>query len=207
MAIRSGLIFGILCIAPGIATAQLMPLEPGILRALNRLRADPAGYAAVLIEQRRYYRGNILAIPGQTDLLTREGVRPLEEAIAALRSMQRGLGLVTFSAGLSRAADDHARDTGPRGLTGHVSTDGSDFNRRIERYGTWSGAIGEDISYGARDAREVIADLLIDDGVANRAHRKSILDPRWRYVGIACSDHARYRTVCVLDLASSYQAR
>lgn len=207
MNIRAGLIFGILCIVPGIAGAQLMPLEPGILKALNQLRADPARYATVLRQQRQYYHGNILAIPGQTDMLTREGVRPLDEAIAALGSMQRGLGLVTFSAGLLRAADDHARDTGPRGLTGHVSTDGSDFNRRIERYGTWSGAIGEDISYGARDAREVIADLLIDDGVANRAHRKSLLDPRWRYVGIACSDHARYRTVCVLDLASSYQAR
>ena len=207
MNICAGLTLGVLFIAPGIAAAQLMPLEPGILKALNQLRADPAGYTAVLIEQRRYYRGNILAIPGQTDLLTREGVRPLDEAIEALRSLQGRLGLVTLATGLSRAAADHARDTGPRGFTGHTGADGRDFSRRIERYGTWSGAIAEDISYGARDAREVIADLLIDDGVANRGHRKSLLDPRWRYVGIACSDHARYRTVCVLDLASSYQAR
>jgi uncharacterized protein YkwD len=207
MVIRAGLIFGLLCIAPGFAAAQLIPLEPGILKALNQLRADPARYAAVLRQQRQYYRGNILAIPGQTDLLTREGVRPLDEAIADLRSMRGSLGLVSFATGLSRAAADHARDTGSRGITGHFSTDGSDFSRRIERYGTWSGAIGEDISYGAREAREVIADLLIDDGVANRAHRKSLLDPRWRYVGIACSDHARYRTVCVLDLASGYQTR
>ena len=48
---------------------------------------------------------------------------------------------------------------------------------------------------------------LIDDGVANRGHRKSLLDPRWRYVGIACGLHARYRTVCVMDFASSYKAR
>jgi hypothetical protein len=208
MSVRTVPIFGILFIASGIAAAQLPPpLEPGILKALNQLRADPAGYEVVLRQQRLYYHGNILAIPGRIDLLTREGVHPLDEAIASLRSMQGSLGLVTFSAGLSRAADDHARDTGPRGLIGHAGADGSDFSRRIERYGRWSGEIGEDISYGARDAREVIADLLIDDGVANRAHRKSLLDPRWRYVGIACSAHARYRTVCVLDLASGYQAR
>jgi len=161
----------------------------------------------VLRRQRAYYQGNILAIPGLPEMLTREGVRPLDEAIADLSAMQGGLGLVTLSAGLSRAATDHARDTGLRGLTSHAGTDGSNPTKRIERYGTWSGAIGEDISYGAREAREVISDLLIDDGVANRAHRKSLLDARWRYVGIGCAFHARYRTVCVLDFASSYTAR
>ena len=58
-----------------------------------------------------------------------------------------------------------------------------------------------------REAREVITDLLIDDGVTNRGHRHSLLDPRWRYVGIACGVHANYRTVCVMDFASSYLGR
>jgi uncharacterized protein YkwD len=181
--------------------------EAGILADLNRLRADPAGYAEVLRHQRWYYRGNILAIPGFAEVLTQEGVRPADEAIAALESMRGGRGLVTLSAGLSRAAADHARDSGRLGLTGHTGSDGSDFRRRIERYGRWSGAIGEDISYGAAGPREVVTDLLIDDGVANRGHRKSLLDPRWRYVGIACDVHASYRTVCVMDFASSYEQR
>jgi uncharacterized protein YkwD len=198
------LTFGFLLTAPGFAAAQF---EPGILAALNQFRADPAGYAAVLKQQRQYYQGNILAIPGLPDLLTQEGVRPLDEAIADLSAIRGGLGIVTLSAGLSRAAADHARDTGLRGLTSHRGTDGSDPTTRIERYGAWSGVIGEEISYGARDAREVIGNLLIDDGVANRSHRKSLLNPRWRYVGIACAFHARYRTVCVLDLASTYKAR
>jgi uncharacterized protein YkwD len=206
MAVRAGLIFGLAFVVPGIAAAQLPPpLEPGILKALNRLRTDPADYSAVLKQQRRYYQGNILAIPGQIDVLTQEGVRPLDEAIAALRSMRAGPGLVSISAGLSRAAADHARDTGRHGLMSHAGTDGSDFMKRIERYGTWSGAIGEDIAYGASDARDVITQLLIDDGVANRGHRESLLDPRWRYVGIACGVHARYGTVCVMDFAASYR--
>jgi uncharacterized protein YkwD len=191
--------------AAGTASAQ--HLEAGILAALNQLRGDPAGYAEVLREQRRYYQGNILAIPGFPEVLTQEGVRPVDEAIRALRSMPDVLGLVTLSSGLSHAAADHARDTGRLGLTGHAGSDGSNFMSRIERYGKWSGAVGEDISFGALGARGVITDLLIDDGVANRAHRKSLLDPRWRYVGIACGVHANYRTVCVMDFASSYQGR
>ena len=82
------LIFGILLVAPEIALAQHSPpLEAGILAALNELRGDPAGYAEVLREQRRYYQGNILAIPGFPELLTQEGVRPVDEAIKVLRSM------------------------------------------------------------------------------------------------------------------------
>jgi uncharacterized protein YkwD len=161
----------------------------------------------MLRQQRQHYRGKLLETPGQPDLLTQEGVRPVDEAIEALQSMHADLGRVALSAGLSRAAADHVLDTGRRGLTGHEGADGSDFMKRIARYGTWSGEIGEDISIGAREAREVIVDLLIDDGVANRGHRKSLLDPRWRYVGIACGPHARYGIMCVMDFASSYQAR
>jgi uncharacterized protein YkwD len=194
---------GILFVAPIIASAQnFAPLEPGILKALNEFRENPAGYVARLTQQRHYYHGDLLEIPGQTDLRTREGVRPLDEAIADLQSLRTSLGRVALSNGLCRAAADHVADTGQRGLISH-----GEFGKRIVRYGTWSGVIGENISYGAREAREVIVDLLIDDGVANRGHRKSLLDPRWRYVGIACGFHARYGTMCVMDLASNYQDR
>ena len=102
-----------------------------------------------------------------------------------LESMRGDVGRVVFTAGLARAAADHVRDTGRRGLIGHTGSDGSDLTKRIARYGTWSGEIGEEISYGIHGAREVIVDLLIDDGVATRGHRKSLLNPRWRHVGIA----------------------
>jgi uncharacterized protein YkwD len=203
----AGFIFGIAFPLTIAAAQPRSPLEPGLLTALNRFRADPAGYVGVLRQRRQYYRGNLLEIPGQPGLLTREGVRPLDEAIATLESMHAGLGRVALSAGLSRAAADHVLDTGRRGSAGHAGADGSDFTKRIARYGTWSGEIGEEIAYGASEASEVIVELLIDDGVANRGHRSSLLDPRWRYVGIACGLHARYGTMCVIDFASSYQAR
>jgi hypothetical protein len=195
MAVHSLLIFG-------IAFALNAPLESEILKALNQFRADPAGYAAVLREQHRHYHGNILERPGQPDLITREGVLALDEAISALESIHTGRDRVSLSNGLSRAAADHVLESGRRGLISH-----GDVERRIARYGTWSGAIGEDITYGPRVAREVIANLLVDDGVADRGHRRSLLDPRWRYVGIACGFHARYGTMCVLDFASNYQDR
>jgi hypothetical protein len=77
VAIRAGLILGVGFAAIGVAGAQHAPgIEPSIIRFLNRLRSNPASFVAVLQQRRAYYHGNLLAIPGQPKLLTREGVCP-----------------------------------------------------------------------------------------------------------------------------------
>ena len=45
--------------------------------------------------------------------------------------------------------------------------------------------------------------LLIDDGFANRNHRKRLLDPVFRVTGIACGDH-KLGAMCVITLASGF---
>jgi uncharacterized protein YkwD len=96
------------------------------------------------------------------------------------------------------------RDTGSRGLTGHRGADGSNLSQRIERYGRWSGHVGENIVYGPSGARDAIFEQLLDFGILDRGHRRTLLNPVWRYVGIACGPHTLYRTMCVLDFASDY---
>ena len=189
------------------AAQSLSPLESGILHVLNRVRSDPAAYAASLREQRRYYRGDLFTLPGQISIQTQEGVRALDEAVAALRSFRNPLGALSASHGLTRSAAEHARDTGARGLLGHQGSGGSTLAQRISRFGEWSGGIGEDISYGEADPQAVVSQLLIDDGVPGRGHRKSLLDPNWRLIGIACGPHATYRHMCVLDLAVGYREK
>lgn len=193
-------------LVPGVAAAQTRsPLDRGVFEALNQLRANPSSYVAVLEEKRRYFRGNRIEIPGQPDLITHEGVRPLDEAIRFLAPMHSGLTRLTLSTGLSNAAADHVRDSGGLGLIGHNGSDGSSFETRLRRYGSWYGEIGEDISYGPDAAREVISELLIDDGVPGRGHRKSLVNPAWNFVGIACGPHSRYGVMCVIDFAATYR--
>lgn len=202
------LLGSLLALAVSTTAAQSpSPLESSILKLINGLRGDPAAYAATFRDQRRYYRGNLFSLPGQVSIQTQEGVRAFDEAVAALRSVHGPLGVLSVSPGLVRSASEHARDTGSRGITGHQGSGGSTLSERISRFGDWFGAIGENISYGEADPQAVVWQLLIDDGVPNRGHRKSLLDPRWRFIGIACGPHSAWRHTCVLDLAVAYREK
>ncbi len=129
----------------------------------------------------------------------------LDETVSELQSIRTDRGELILSAGLSRAAADHVRDTGGHGMTGHIGSDGSTFRMRIERYGVWSGSSGENIAYGLDDPRENVIVQLLDFGVEDRGHRQNLLNPAWRYVGIACGPHTLYGTMCVMDFAASYR--
>lgn len=43
--------------------------------------------------------------------------------------------------------------------------------------------------------------LLIDDGLASRKRRKTLLDPAFQYIGIGCSLHSKHEVVTVIILA------
>ena len=179
--------------------------ELSVFKILNQLRDDPVGYVGILAAQRRLYRGNLLIHPGQTPIQTEEGVKAVDEAIAALHTAHGALGALKLSPGLSRSAAEHVRDSGARGLVGHESAGGGGFSQRVSRFGAWSGSVGENITYGDADPTGVVSQMLIDDGVRDRGHRRNLLNPKWRYAGISCGAHSVYRGMCVVDFAVGFQ--
>jgi uncharacterized protein YkwD len=105
---------------------------------------------------------------------------------------------------MSRAARDHVRDQGPAGTLSHRGTDSSTPAERMNRYGRWDVAAGESIALGSNPARDVVTQLLIDDGVKNRGHRKTLLDRGYAVAGAACGSHREYQQICVIDFAARY---
>jgi len=188
---------------PDGAVSYLSTLEAGVLQEMNLARTQPATYAEFLEERRQYYRGRRFERPGEVPIVTNEGVGAVDEAIRFLRRV-KPVGALSPSQGMSRAAQDHVRDQGPSGSTGHRGNDGSRMSERVNRYGRWSGKIGENISYGRSDARDVVIQLIVDDGIRSRGHRKNMFDPEFRLVGLACGDHAGYGVMCVTTFASAY---
>lgn len=179
-------------------------LERGVLDELNRVRSDPKNYAAGLERDLQYYHGNLFRRPGDESALeTREGTGAVREAIRVLRGT-RPMGTLRTSAGMTLGARDHVKDQAPRGLMNHKGTDGSMAWDRVSRYGDWKSKISENMTFGPTTAHDVVTALIVDDGISDRGHRKNILDPDVKMVGISCGPHKTLRVMCDMVEAGGY---
>jgi len=179
----------------------LSPLEKEVIYEINLFRSDPADYVQKYIAPlAKYYDRKILHYPGDQFIRTSEGVKALNECVRELRKSSPKP-ILNPDETLSKSASDHQRDQQKSGRTGHTGSDRSDLQQRIERYGQWQTRIGENIAYGNSSARQIVIFLLIDDGVRDRGHRATLLNPDFKLVGVACGSHPVYETMCVMDFA------
>lgn len=184
--------------APGYPDEQVLVAE------LNALRARPAVFASGLSELPALFDPGeplIYHLPGDpVGHITREGSRAVDEAAAALRATPP-LPRLTWSPLLAAAARLHVAAQGPSGAVGHGGAGAGPGDRAVRAGG--ARYIAETISYGAATPRDVIRQLVIDDGVPSRGHRRILLSPEYRFVGAACGPHAGYRVMCVLDFGTT----
>lgn len=160
-------------------------LEPGVLAEINYARTHPHEYADRLGE-------------GEVTPTTRE-------AIAWLQTRQPAPPL-RVEPGLSASAADHAADQGENDSFEHAGSDGSAPYERMQKAGVWAGMLAEEMSAGELTAQDVVRQLIVDEGVPGRGHRKDLLDPFLKRAGVGCARHPTYRVICVVDLASSAPA-
>ena len=182
--------------------AAAAALEQDVLKEINLARTRPAEYAAYLEQLRPYFNGKEYRRPGMPGLLTQEGTQALNEAISFLRAARPAPALA-LSQGMCSGARELVKDQAGTESTGHKGTDGSFCEQRAQRFGTWKEPIGENLTYGNDTARERVLTLLIDDGFANRGHRKRLLDASFRVAGVACGDH-KLGAMCVITLAGGF---
>lgn len=171
------------------------PVEAAVIAELNLARTRPDAYAAIIAQAFAGMTG-LTYVRGGVNILTTEGRAAVDEAVAAMRKA-RPVPALVHSPCLSRAAQDHANDTGPKGITGHSGSDGSTPIARVKRYAPGLGYCGENISYGSSSARDIVLQLIVDDGVPSRGHRENIMRPDFRTVGIGTGPHSRYGAMSV----------
>jgi len=184
----------------------LSPLENSVIHEINMARTAPKDYASLLEQYKKYYDKKLLKLPGETPILTKEGAKAVVEAIRFLHSA-KSISPLTPSKGMSLGARDHVKDQGASGSTQHKGSDGSQVWDRVNRYGTWERSIAENIACGSDKARDIVAFLIVDDGVSNRSHRKDIFNPDFHVIGVAFDRHRTYRTICVITFAGGYKEK
>ncbi len=192
----------------GSSTAAVKPSENDdryarlaqeVFRETNRLRAKPGAYATILQDVIRRMTGNVYhPLDSDVGIVTNEGASAVTEAVASL-GRQKALMELKWSDELAALARAHVLDTGAKGLVSHNSSTGRRFSERVAGVvvkGKFTSA-AENISYGYGNGRDVVAQLLVDDGVPGRGHRTNLLKPQLSHSGVACGYHSQYGHMCV----------
>lgn len=118
-----------------------------------------------------------------------ERLQTLDQALLARTNQVRadnGLQPLVLSPALSRSAAFHSRSMLEGGFFAHESKDGTPFASRVKRfyspagYSLWSA--GENLLYGSPTPEAAAA---VDAWLNSPPHRRNMLDPDWREVGIA----------------------
>ncbi|MCP4156246.1 MAG: CAP domain-containing protein [bacterium] len=181
----------------------LTDMEKEVIEELNIARTDPEEYAEYMEEFKRFYQGNYVLIGGRTPITTHEGVSAVNEAIEFLKE-RKPLPALRVSRGLSMASKAHVADLGSKGTIGHSGTDKSSPQQRMNRFGKWKRAAGENICYFWKEPRYIVMQLIIDDNVPNRGHRTNIFNELYNIVGVSCGAHKSYGWMCTMDFAGGY---
>ena len=164
-------------------------LEQAVLEEVNRARTNPEAYADWLEEMKQYYDGNGFKLPGQSPIRISEGVEAVDEAIDFLRDA-RPLPALSLSRGMAMAARDYVKE--------QEASDSSQLADRLNRYGSASDPLGENISYGSNTAQGVVIQLIVND-------RENIFNPDFQVTGIACGPHGSSESICAIAYAGKYQ--
>ena len=133
-----------------------------------------------------------------------EGDSVFKEAIQFLKSLPP-LKPLQWDENLARSAQEHVDDIGPKGLLLYQSSDGTEPEDRIGKYGNYVESLGENIDFGPNDAMGVIISLTLDDGEEDRPHRENLFKQDYQKVGIACGPHKTEFQMCVMDFAFDFQ--
>ena len=133
-----------------------------------------------------------------------EGDNVFKEAIQFLKSLTP-LKPLQWDQNLALSAQEHVDDIGPKGLLLYQSSDGTEPEDRISKYGNYIESLGENIDFGPNDAMGVIISLTLDDGEEERPHRENLFKADYQKVGIACGPHKTEFQMCVMDFAYDFQ--
>lgn len=154
-------------VAPFMSAAEVEMVDE-----INLVRFDPPAYVPYIeAYMEKIKRGQVSG-----------SVETCEELIAELKRTASMATLEPMEC-IYRAAKLHGQEQAPKGTIDHVGKNGSYPWDRVREACPSLTDGNENLVGGASDVRESVILLLVDHGISNRGHRRTILDPEWRFVG------------------------
>ena len=170
-------------------------LETAIITEINNLRQKPQSYLTNIKTAKTYYKSKEYHNPTSSfNILTEEGTLPIPSLLKLLKT-QKKLKPLKKNETLKKIGETLLKKIGPLGKTASADKN-LRLNIRTKSHFEKEGQIAENISFGCNSAKEVVVQMLIDDGVENRGHRLNLLNSGFREIGVCCVDHEVYGVCC-----------
>ena len=180
-------------------------LGPGfaqkVVDEVNKIRLNPKTYSNKIRGYLSCFQGNVLRIPKQPGLMTKEGPAAYREAADFLLSLPK-LQPLTLDPALNSAAQEMASELSHFEEFEQMNS----INREaiIEKYGRYEGQFGESTDFGSLSPEMVVVNLLVDDGDKNRTDRKMLFKETYRKIGCGNAPHSTYQSVTVIMYATNF---
>lgn len=182
--------------------------EKEMIYEINQLRSNPGSYLIYIVpllkEQetlvKNFGKGSrdySLSFRTETDndkqktYIDTNWYYSNEEKLNALKTLVddlkklKPLRILQPDRGIYAAAQKHAKDEEDHQWTLlHTGSDGSEPWDRIKKFSPRMMSTGENIagSYPKPTARDILIQLLIDEGIPGYGHRRNLLDPQWTHM-------------------------
>jgi uncharacterized protein YkwD len=144
----------IFCLVLGFEAFSQTQREQEVIDEINLVRTNPQGYIQYIDPFLEYWGSG------------KEEIAAAEELKKELKNM-KPLPAMEFSETLYTSSKKHG-----------------EYIRKTKRFEHSDCDCAENIQYGNSDIRYAVLDLLVDGGVASRGHRRNILSPSHKYVGV-----------------------
>ncbi|HEX8516050.1 MAG TPA: CAP domain-containing protein [Bacteroidia bacterium] len=163
--------------------AYLSAEEKKVILYVNLVRLDPKLFAET-------YLKHYLDSAGDNNSYTKSLLKTLLTTPA--------MGALSTDEVICRFSKDHAIRSGKENKIGHAN-----FKDRIKEIKkNYGGYFAENCDYGNEKAFDIVLGLLIDEGVQSLGHRKNILNPVYKSIGVSIKPHKGYKWNCVMNLGA-----
>ena len=175
-------------------------LAQKIVEEINKIRLNPKTYSNKIRGYLSCFQGNVLRIPKQPGLMTREGPAAYKEAADYLLSLPK-LQPLTIDIVLTATAQEMAIELSYYGEFEQMDN----INRQsfLEKYEYYEGQFGESTDFGSMSPEMVVINLLVDDDNKSRSNRKILFKETYIKIGCDCAHHNTYKSVSVIIFVSN----
>ncbi len=168
-------------VADGIDTAKdatyMTTREKEMIKEINLVRSNPKGYIPLVREYRKQVENTTFTDPN----FAKEELKAIEDLIKELELMSP-IAILQPREQLHNTAKKHGDELKSLNKTGHVGADGSYPWDRITRDDAELEDGNENLVGGPEEVRQSVMLLLVDSGIPGYGHRKTLLNPTWKYV-------------------------